>query len=137
MSLFCYYCVVYLWSCGELTLCGNFPSSPHCANANYSRYYKPLLVYSYTSLWVYSSVLNSKRRCWRSISNPHCVGVVQIIISISINTCIFTGNFKPSTRAIVLWWLYNGNQMELSDIQQWIFKYHCLPYLLLKSHHRT
>ena len=40
------------------------------------------------------------------------------IISIKINTCIFTGNFKLSTRTIVLQQSYNGNLMALNDIQQ-------------------
>ena len=51
VSLFCYFCVVYLWSCGELTLCGDFPSSFHCANTSYSRYHKIFLFYTATQVY--------------------------------------------------------------------------------------
>ena len=116
---------------GQLTLCDNFPSTPHRANTNCSHYHKPLFVYSNTSLWVYC-----KKTCWKPIISQCCVGIVLIIISITINTCIFTGNFKLCTRVIVFWWLYNGNQVELNDIQQWIL-HGSLFTLLLKSHRRT
>ena len=38
--------------------------------------------------------------------------------SININTCIIPGNFKPSTRTIVLRQLYNGSQTVLNDIRR-------------------
>ena len=56
MSLFCC-CVVYFWSCVELSLCGAFPSGFCCANANYSCYCDSLCLCTATQVYPYGCVL--------------------------------------------------------------------------------
>ena len=85
--------LLLLWSSGELTSCGNFLSSFHCANANYSRYYETFIC---VQLHKFMGVFQVD--IFKSISNQH-VGIKLTIISISINTGVIQATEKFNNTA--------------------------------------